>query len=324
MTLAAVPGPTTFAWSLHLAGFTDKALSVLDGLGVDDASSEAATEALEVRALILRRDGALDQSAAAYEALARVNPEHPHAAYVADVLRGRAPAPTVSRSTPWPGAFDLRGRFLETARHEELLRLASDRATEFVPSTVGMSTAAGNVPVVRPESRASATLTNIGPIAEWFRAIIREHMPTFVTQCDIPGFEPGEIEVKCSAYADGHHFAVHSDNVNHPTRRLSFVYYFHRTPQPYTGGDLLLFDADVSDALRRSPDRFTRIETGDNSLIVFPSGVFHEVTRVHCPSGAFGDARFTIHGHVHERVHARVDERVDERVDAEVDEAATP
>ncbi len=306
-----MPGPATLAWSLHLAGLTDKALTVLDGLTGTDPQSEAAVESLEVTAVILRRIGALDASAAAYERLARARPDHPHAAYLASIFRGKALALSRADVTPRPGAFYVAERYLQPARHDELMRLGRDRAGEFKPSTVGMPTATGNVPVVRPESRASATLSSIGPIADWFRSMIVEQLPTFASHCDVPPFEPAQVEVTCSAYAHGHHFAVHSDRIHHPTRRLSFVYYFHRTPKPYTGGDLLLYDTGVSDPTRRSPDRFTRIETRDNSLIVFPSGVFHEVTRVNSPSGAFADARFTIHGHIHESISEHASGRIE-------------
>jgi Rps23 Pro-64 3,4-dihydroxylase Tpa1-like proline 4-hydroxylase len=42
----------------------------------------------------------------------------------------------------------------------------------------------------------------------------------------------------------------------------------------------------------------TRLDTLDNSIVFFPSGTYHEVTRVVNPSGRLEDARFTFAGHV--------------------------
>jgi Rps23 Pro-64 3,4-dihydroxylase Tpa1-like proline 4-hydroxylase len=154
---------------------------------------------------------------------------------------------------------------------------------------------------VDPSQRVSLHLPDIAPIKAWFLPLVRSRLAEMIARCDVTPFTPGEIETRCTAYADGAFFKTHSDNLYHVTRRLSFVYYFHRTPKPYTGGDLLLYDAEPEDASHYFSDRFTRIETRDNSLIVFPSELFHEVTRVVSPSSAFADSRFTLNGHIHAR-----------------------
>jgi hypothetical protein len=295
VTTLPASGLLPLAWSLHMAGMTGRALALLETM----LGAEPQVDALELKVLLLRRSGALAEAADACDALARVQPEHPYATYAADVLRGVAPPANVRRSAPWPGAFCLIEHFLDDARHGELLELVNDRADAFVPATVGIPTETGRRPGVDPDQRVSVRLADIEPIRSWFLPLVQSRLAEMIARCDTTPFTPNEIELKCSAYANGHFFKAHSDNFYHVTRRLSFVYYFHRTPKPYTGGDLLLYDTSVNDASRYDPDRFTRIETRDNSLLVFPSELFHEVTPVMSPSGAFADARFTLNGHIH-------------------------
>jgi Rps23 Pro-64 3,4-dihydroxylase Tpa1-like proline 4-hydroxylase len=91
-------------------------------------------------------------------------------------------------------------------------------------------------------------------------------------------------------------------------RVINFVYYFHRVPRPYTGGELLLFDSDVeADTYTRA--RFTRVVTEDNTIIFFPSPYYHSVLPVECPSKDFSDSRFAINGHVFRRLDVKPEHR---------------
>jgi Rps23 Pro-64 3,4-dihydroxylase Tpa1-like proline 4-hydroxylase len=75
---------------------------------------------------------------------------------------------------------------------------------------------------------------------------------------------------------------------------LSGVYYFHRRPRAFTGGELRLYA--IGD-----PDRFVDIEPTHNTLLVFPSWAPHEVRPVSCPTGQFMDSRFAINCWLHAR-----------------------
>ena len=82
-------------------------------------------------------------------------------------------------------------------------------------------------------------------------------------------------------------------------RLLSAVYYFHREPKRFTGGQLRLHrstpDDDPSDPepIRNPADQID-IEPKRNSLLVFPSWASHEVLPVDCPSSRFEDHRFAV------------------------------
>ncbi len=69
-------------------------------------------------------------------------------------------------------------------------------------------------------------------------------------------------------------------------RRLTMVYYFHREPRRFTGGRLRLFDLAGSETIDVEPEH--------DSLLIFPSTARHEVERVSCSKGAFGDSRFSL------------------------------
>lgn len=286
------------AWSLDAAGQTEKALAVLD---VAVTGEHGATEALELKGELLRSRGELARAAEVFDLLARREPDHPRARYLARLLSGDNPPLPSVRPAPWPAPFVRIENFLDGGRHGELLALVTSGSSVFEPSTVGAMGANGLAPQVNLDSRQSFQLTEMGPVAQWMRARIAEQLPAVRAQLSVSPFAVGTMDLKCTAYGDGNFFAVHSDNVLHPTRRISFVYYFHHVPKRYTGGALLLFDGDPADPLRYDSSRGTRLETLDNSIVFFPSGSYHEVARIVSPSGKFEDARFTFAGHVHVR-----------------------
>jgi Rps23 Pro-64 3,4-dihydroxylase Tpa1-like proline 4-hydroxylase len=140
-----------------------------------------------------------------------------------------------------------------------------------------------------------------------FHQRIRPIIPTVLSRLHVAPFEIGEFEVKVRAYLDGHFFRIHMDcppkEVQIAHRRVSYVYFFHKQPRAYTGGDLLLFDSDpVVDKTQYTTAGFTRIVPDNNSIIIFPSAYWHSVIPVSCPSKEFVDSRFVINGHVSKRV----------------------
>ena len=77
---------------------------------------------------------------------------------------------------------------------------------------------------------------------------------------------------------------------------MTFVYYFHRQPRRFSGGDLLLFDTDPEQDACGA--KYTRIAPSHNSILFFPSACYHQVLPVVCESS--DDAgRFTLNGWTH-------------------------
>jgi Rps23 Pro-64 3,4-dihydroxylase Tpa1-like proline 4-hydroxylase len=112
----------------------------------------------------------------------------------------------------------------------------------------------------------------------------------------------GEVSISITSHLDGAFFTRHTDSdrsASTPStarrRVLSFVYYIHRTPARWSGGDLLLFDETTRGSPPSVPD-FTRIVPADNLLVCFPPSRPHEVTPVCCGSDDVLDGRLTVNG----------------------------
>jgi Rps23 Pro-64 3,4-dihydroxylase Tpa1-like proline 4-hydroxylase len=239
---------------------------------------------------IYRKMGRVEESAGLYERLADSDPDDEESRYLSAVLGGRT----------WPAApmgvcgspFVLIRDFLPTDFHAALLPFLMSVRDEFAPIVDGNNE-------YRPDSRQALEFRG-----QWarkrFQARLLEMLPEVSARLHLPPFTLKGIEIAVRAYQDGHFFGIHRDappNSPFADRLVNFVYYFHRVPRPYTGGELLLFDSDVpADVFTRS--RFTRILPVDNTLVVFPCNFYHCVVPIVCRSADFGDSRFVINGHV--------------------------
>jgi 2OG-Fe(II) oxygenase superfamily len=97
-----------------------------------------------------------------------------------------------------------------------------------------------------------------------------------------------EVELCAQAYNDGSVFHLHSDaTAGGPNwqRRVSGVYFLHRRPRQFHGGELAIYDDDGKRYLV-APDH--------NSIVLFSRTAPHEVLPVSCTSGRFEDSRFAI------------------------------
>ena len=95
------------------------------------------------------------------------------------------------------------------------------------------------------------------------------------------------IELYVHAYGDGTRFGRHSDahGGGNWRRRISCVYYLHRRPRVFEGGDLVIHGRH---------GRAHPVAPEHNSAVFFPSHLLHEVLPVKSPSRDFEDSRFAI------------------------------
>jgi SM-20-related protein len=109
-----------------------------------------------------------------------------------------------------------------------------------------------------------------------------------------------KLDTQLSTHNDGGYFLIHSDNGSPRTasRVLTYVYYFHHQPVAFKGGQLRLYDSRVESGRRNLAYTFVALEPENNMLLLFPSGVMHEVLPTYCSSGNFADGRFTLNGWV--------------------------
>lgn len=157
--------------------------------------------------------------------------------------------------------------------------------------------------IVDPDRRHSQRLLDMGSVRPWFEQHMRDHKSAFFAETGTKPFDVEFIELEIVAHGDGAHFAAHTDmpvgrgraplggdGSERQDRLLSAVYYFHREPKAFTGGQLRLFRLGAEGAA----DDHIDLEPRQNSLVVFPSWARHEVRRVCCPSEQFEDSRFAI------------------------------
>jgi len=114
-------------------------------------------------------------------------------------------------------------------------------------------------------------------------------------------FPISRVEAQVTASNHGDFFGCHSDNGAEEvaTREITFVYFFHREPKQFSGGELRIYDSRRENDNYVPTANYRTIVPEQNQLVLFASGLSHEITPVDCPSGQFADSRFTINGWVH-------------------------
>lgn len=133
-----------------------------------------------------------------------------------------------------------------------------------------------------------------------FAQRIKLHLPHIAPALGLDAKRLVPKEIQLTASNDGDFFKAHIDSgdVNDDVvkRVLTFVYYLHKTPRPFSGGDLLIYSGSPGTDPSRKDMATIAVPPRNNSLVAFVSNTTHEVDVVRCPSGAFGDSRFTVNG----------------------------
>ena len=113
-------------------------------------------------------------------------------------------------------------------------------------------------------------------------------------------FSISRMESQVTASNHGDYFRCHSDNGAEMVagREITFVYFFHREPKQFSGGELRIYDSRRENDCYVPTANYRTIVPEQNQLILFASGLSHEITPVDCPSGKFVDSRFTVNGWV--------------------------
>jgi Rps23 Pro-64 3,4-dihydroxylase Tpa1-like proline 4-hydroxylase len=139
--------------------------------------------------------------------------------------------------------------------------------------------------------------------SRWCDVILKRlklYLPHIAAMLDVPPFDISEFEIQLTASNDGDYFKPHPDagQDQHQTsqRRITYVYYLHRTPRPFSGGDLLIYGKAPGPPGYDLHGPITSIAPRNNSLVAFASDRWHEVDLIRCPSRTFADSRFTVNG----------------------------
>ncbi|MFI8008486.1 2OG-Fe(II) oxygenase [Streptomyces sp. NPDC086010] len=193
-------------------------------------------------------------------------------------------SPTIVVQTP----FLRLENFLGTRRADALLGYALTRQSDFVPGTVmdpltGQLSSKGRRSQVLPVHSAvfSQHLADSLPLAQDLLGVRAELTRSTST---------------LTAHGDDGYFGIHTDatKVEDPAQALSAIYYLHKRPRGFQGGQLRLYDTAVRDGRAQRAETYRTIEPDHDTLVIFPSSAYHEVLASTCPSGQFADHRFTL------------------------------
>jgi len=184
--------------------------------------------------------------------------------------------------------------FLSQEETHKLLTYTLAQESAFVTTSTTADTQAD------VNHRQSLVLYVFPEFAQLIASRLRTILPEILIKLGIPSFAIAEIESQLTAHNHGHYYKIHNDNgsLETATREVTYVYYFYQQPQPFSGGELLLYDTKIENNFYIKADSFQTVEPRHNSLVVFPSRYLHEVLPVSCPSQTFADSRFTINGWV--------------------------
>src|SRR5262249_26073537 len=152
---------------------------------------------------------------------------------------------------------------------------------------------------VNARQRRARTLDDLGKFQGLLTNRIKEHLQPALQKLKHKEFPLGRIEMQATASNDGDYFRLHPDSDGHDRREITFVYFLHRDPRHYSGGELRIFSTRVINGELVHADRSHILTPQQDALVFFPSLNQHEVLPVRVPSKAFGDSRFTINGWIH-------------------------
>ena len=241
--------------------------------------------------------GNLESALGCYQSIAALEPDNTTARFMVHLLAGRDLPPAVEEVFP-ASPFVLVSEWLSVEEVATLWELVTDERFRFTDSSIENDG-------VNRSKRCSVSIDHddLGTELAWFL----EKAQNLVSGCyGRLGVEPFDIvnrEIQITNHRDGDFLTRHRDvAASGPSRSrtVSFVYYFHRQPKRFAGGDLLIFDPVEAGVSGNSS--FTRIQPRSNQMLVFPSYCYHQVTKVSCNTGGFFDSRLSVHGCLHRRL----------------------
>lgn len=190
-----------------------------------------------------------------------------------------------------PTPYALIENFLSSTQLSELLQYSIRKHPEFVPT----QNSENNL-----DYRRSFYLPHFPEFSELMINLVRKITPQIITHLGIPNFAIGNIESQLTAHNHGNYYKIHNDSGSPEakTRVLTYVFYYHREPKSFTGGELVLYDSKIENGFYVAAKSHQIIPPTNNTIIFFPSHCLHEVLPVNCPSEYFADSRFTINGWV--------------------------
>jgi len=224
-------------------------------------------------------------------------PSHIHAA--ATLQRNTGGIAVLDAADSSPAQCVVLDEFLTLAELNALMQYILEREAQFQISEVLSPGVSGGA--IDYEQRRSRILTDLGGHDKVITDRLLTRLPRILQKWGRDAFPISHIEAQVTASNHGDFFRCHSDNgmPEVATREVTFVYFFHREPKAFSGGELRIYDAGAENDGYLSTSNCRTIVPEQNQIVLFASGLSHEITRIECPSGKFVESRFTVNGWLH-------------------------
>jgi Rps23 Pro-64 3,4-dihydroxylase Tpa1-like proline 4-hydroxylase len=189
--------------------------------------------------------------------------------------------------------------FLAPQELRELMQYTQDHEADFALSEVISPGVSGGA--IDYNHRRSRVLMNLDKHRDAIVNRTQACLPQVLQKLGHDVFSISEVEAQITASNHGDFFRNHSDNLHEDTasRELTFVYFFHREPKTFRGGELRIYDSRWENGGYASTGNYQTVVPEQNQIVFFPSSLVHEISPVDCPSQAFADSRFTVNGWFH-------------------------
>lgn len=189
--------------------------------------------------------------------------------------------------------------FLAPQELKALLNYTLTHQGDFRVSEVlspGLESSAANF-----ESRRSLVLMDLDQQHPVIVNRIQSCLPQVFERLSMQPFSVSRVEAQITASNDGDFFRCHSDNghAQIASRQLTFVYFFHREPKAFRGGELRIYQSRRENGGYAATTQWKSITPEQNQIVFFASSLLHEITPVACPSQGFVESRFTVNGWLH-------------------------
>ena len=211
------------------------------------------------------------------------------AAWLRAMLR-QEQLPFVPPSGVWPAPFAYIENFLPRTEHERVLAIALSMAPRFTKARLSSGEH------LDESKRRGLAIDQVGcdTLRRLLVAKLHPLLSSIQERLRLSPKRPTSANIDLAAYLHGNFCWAHCDASPrpYPQSSMNAVYFFHRQPLTFSGGDLLLYDTDVETGIS-SRLAFSRIAPTSNSLVLLPTTYFHAVTQVASRSSELRDARLS-------------------------------
>jgi len=197
-----------------------------------------------------------------------------------------------------PAQVAVIDEFLGKTKIDELIRYTLAHEPDFV---WGKVISRAGVPVIDTKYRRARSLRKMGRHKQVMVKLMKAALPRALKRLRHPGFHISSVDVQFTASNHGDFISPHRDSDSEgelASREITFVYYYRTRPNAFRAGELRIYDSRLENGEYVSTGRYKSVAPRHNRVVFFPSSQWHEVMPVDCPSQAFADSRFTVHGWV--------------------------